>query len=468
MVNDKLVYPYIPNSVPKIKEQMKANIGIKDDMELYRDIPETLRYGERLNIPEAIRDEFSIRQHTMDILKKNITAEDYDCFLGASCARHYTPAVCDEIVGRGEFLTAYIGCGSGDLGKWQAIFEYQSQMAELLDVDFVGFPEYDGGLALSHAVRMSTRLTGRKKILLPASMSKENLAIMKNYVDGVHAPAAELVMVAYDRKSGHLNLSDLKDKLDATVAAVVIENPSFLGTLEPQAKAIGQLAKAAGAEFIVYTDPIALGVMEAPKNYGATITVGDIHSLGLHLGAGGCQGGFIGLPEDDRYLSNFKDLAVAICPTVAPEEYSFGMWNLEESSYGRRDEANEFTGTATNLWGIQAGVYLSLMGPQGMTEVGETIMKRSQYAAAALAKLPGLRLQFTSPFFKEFVINFDGTGKTVGQINKELLGKKIIGGLDLSANYPELGQSSLYCVTETNTKAAIGRLISALEDILRY
>ena len=463
-MSKEVVYPYIPNTAPANKEALKEFVGIKDDMELYRDMPEKLRYKERLHVPEALGDEISIRRHTMEVLAKNCNAEEYTCYLGAGCARHYTPAVCDEMTGRGEFLTAYFGAPTCDHGKWQAIWEYQAQMAELLDVDFIGFPQYDGAMALSHSIMMCTRMTGRKNILIPSSMSPQNFLVAKNYTDGVTERKAEFTKVAMTA-DGLMDLNDLKAKLNDSVAAVIVENPTFLGVIETQAEEIGKLAKAAGAEFVVYCDPITLGVMEAPVNYGATITVGDIHSLGGHLAAGGHHGGFVGLPCDRRYFDQYKDLAMSVVPTVAGDESAFVMFNFEPGSYGQREKAHEFTGTASNLWAIHTAVYLSLMGPQGMKEVGELCMKRAQYGAKKLAELPGVSLKFKN-FFEEVVVDFSGTGKTVKEINKKLRDYKILGGYDLSREFPELGQCAMYCFTELTNQGDIDALAAALKAIL--
>lgn len=466
MAERNCVYPYIPNSAPHNREALKKELGIVDEMELYSEIPEDLQYRKRLRIPEALGDEYSIRKHVSDLLRKNYNTEEYTCYLGAGCAKHYTPAVCDEIIGRGEFLTAYFGNTTDDRGKWQAIWEYQAQMSELLDVEYVGFPEYDGPWALSHAMLMCTRMTERQKILVPASISPMNLAIAQNYADGVGSRQADIEKVAYDATTGLLDLDDLKRKLDDTVAAVVIENPTFLGILETQAEEIGKMARAVGAEFVVYADPISLGVVEAPANYGATISCGDIHSLGCHVAAGGQQGGYLGIPAEPRYMSQCKDLAVSVAPTIEDGEYAFVFHNFLEGSYVTRDKANEFTGTASNLWAIHAAVYMASMGPQGMQEVGRTIMKRAQYGAKALSGIPGAKLAFSGPYFKEVVVNFDGAGKKIADINKKLLDHKILGGYDLSTDFPELGQSAMYCFTELTTQAEIDALAAALREIV--
>jgi len=460
---DNIVYPYIPNSVPEVKKEMMKEIGISDIMELYeREIPEELRFKGKMDLPEPIYDEYSIKRHTDEMLGKNKNASEYDCFLGAGCARHFVPAVCDEISGRGEFLTAYVGESIADHGKWQTFFEYCSMMAELCDMDVLSIPMYDGAQAAASAIRMANRINSRSKVLLPEKMNTEVLAVIKNYLNSMPEADIKINLVKCD-STGCIDINDLKSKLSKDVCAVFIENPAYLGSIETKAPEIGQMAREAGAEYIVYVDPISLGVMEAPANYGATITCGDFHNLGLHLGAGGCQGGYIATFDDMQYISEFKDLMFGIAETAAAGEYGFGEVLFDRTSYGSRDKANEFTGTSTGLWAITAGVYLALMGPKGMEEVGKTIMQRAQYAASKIAEIPGIQVKNVGPFFKEFVVNFDMTGKTVAEINKVLLGYKIFGGKDLSIDNPDLGQSALYCVTEVNTKCDIDKLCYALQ-----
>lgn len=461
-----VVYPYIPNSVPEIKAQMMNEVGVTEPMQLYEEIPEHLKYNKELQLPEPILDEYSIRRHTDEILSKNKTCDEYLSFLGAGCAQHFVPAVCDEINGRGEFLTAYVGESMGDHGKWQALFEYCSLMGELMDMDVLSIPMYDGGQAASSSLRMANRINGRKKVLLPSTMNPEIAMIVQNYLNSVPQPEIQIVKIGFDANTGLMDLNDLKKNMSNDVAAVFIENPSYLGFIETQAEEIGKIASQAGAEFIVYTDPISLGVMEAPANYGATITCGDYHPLGLHLGAGGCQGGFIATHDDMKYISEFKDLMFGLTDTLEEGEWGFGEVLFDRTSYGSRDKGKEFTGTSTGLWAITAGVYLSLMGPKGMQEVGTTIMQNAQYAAKKIGQLPGVKIQMSAPFFKEFVVNFDMTGKSVAQINKQLMEFKIFGGKDLSRDFPQLGQSALYCVTEVHQHKDLDKLVYALQGVI--
>ena len=461
------VYPYIPNSVPDIKAEMLKEVGAETEMDLYEEIPEHLKFKGEMNLPEGMMDEFSIKQHTDKILAKNKNCANYTNFLGAGCARHFVPAVCDEITGRGELLTCYGAESWGDHGKHQIFFEYQSMLVDLLDMDFTTPPQYDGGQSVATSFCMANRITGRKKILVPKSMAPQHLMVAKNYCHGVNdSRKLDFVSVDYNMKTGLLNLDDLKNKISSDVAAVFIENPTFLGVVEVQAEEIGKIAKKAGAEFIVYTDPISLGVMEAPANYGATLAVGDIHTLGLHLAGGGMQAGFIACHDDMKYMNEFKELVTGLTETVVEGEYGFGQILIERTHYAMREKGKEFTGTGTNLWMVPAAVYLALMGPQGMKEVGTTIMQNAQYTARQLAEIPGVQLQFSSPFFKEFVINYNRTGKSVSEINKNLLKSKIFGGLDLSQDFPEFGESALFCVTETNTLEDIDKLVYTIKETI--
>ncbi len=467
-MNEKdVVNPYAPNAAAGVKEQMMKEIGIDDIMELYGEIPDRLRFKGRMDLPEPIRDEYSIRRHVERLLDRNANCSDHRSFLGAGCAQHFVPAVCDEINGRGEFLTAYSGFFWADHGKWQAWFEYSSMMGELLDMDFMGLPQYDGSQAAATSLRMASALTDRKQVLLPQSMNPEVLTVSRNYSSAVSEPLLDLELVAFDPKTGLLDLPDLKSKISSETAAVYIENPTYLGVIESQAEEIGRIARENGAEFIVYADPISLGVLAPPARYGATIACGDFHPLGLHMQCGGGQAGFIATHGSMEYASRFKDIIPTVVPTVKEGEYGFGVVLPTQISYFAREQANEFTGTGAGLWAITAAVYLALMGPKGMQEVGQTILQKAQYAAKRISELEGVEIGLSAPFFKEFVVSFDGTGKSVREINKALLDHKIFGGVDLSTDFGELGQSALYCVTEIMTQDDIDSLARALREVTR-
>ena len=261
------------------------------------------------------------------------------------------------------------------------------------------------------------------------------------------------------------DLNDLRAKLSADTAAVYFENPGYLGQFEPRAE-ICAAARDAGAVSVAGVDPISLGIVAPPGSYGADIAVGDLQPLGIHMGGGTGLSGFMAFRDEEVFVRECPFAIYTILETSVPGEHTFGELLSGRTSYGVRDKAPDFVGTQTGLWAICAAVYLATMGPQGMREVGETIIRRSHYAAGRLAALPGVSLPLSQAFFKEFVVCFDGAGKTVAQINASLLERGIFGGRDLSADYPGLGQSALFCVTETHTRTDIDRLAAALAEVI--
>jgi glycine dehydrogenase subunit 1 len=456
------VHPYIPNMVPEVQAEMLKVIGAESIMELYSGIPEELQLKEDLKLPPALT-EYELRRHIEGILNKNTSTKEYLNFLGAGCWQHFIPAVCDEINQRSEFLTAYAGEPYEDHGRFQALYEYQSLLAELVDMDVVNVPTFDWGQAAATSIRMAARITGRKKVLLARTVASERIKIIINY----GSPELEFVFVQFDTKSGAMDLGDLKEKLTEEVAALYFENPSYLGFIEAQGTEISNLLKETKTLMVVGVDPISLGVLAPPSHYGADIVCGDLQPLGMHMNYSGGQAGFIASHNDVKVVSEYPSRLFGIVPTVKEGEYGFGDVAYERTSFAQRENGKESVGTQTALWGITAGVYLALLGPNGMQEVGQTIMQNSQYAAQELNKIAavtGSRLH--SSFFKEFIVDFNQTGYSVEQINQRLLEKKIFGGKDLSLEFPEFGQSALFCVTEVHTKEDIDHLVQAVKDIL--
>jgi glycine dehydrogenase subunit 1 len=217
----------------------------------------------------------------------------------------------------------------------------------------------------------------------------------------------------------------------------------------------------------VAVEPSSLGVIKPPADYGADIVCGDIQSLGMHMNYGGGQAGFIATRDDVRYVMEFPSRLFGIAPTRVPGEYGFGDVAYERTSFALREEGKEWIGTAAALWGITAGVYLALMGPSGMVELGQGIMARTQYAKLRMATLPGVVIPFNEAIhYQEFIVNFDRSGKSVAEINQSLLEHNIYGGVDLSDTFSEFGQSALYAFSEVHTQADIDALVAALEEVL--
>ncbi len=457
------IHPYIPNSVPEIQAEMLADIGVEDIEDLYADIPGELRFHGKMNLPEPLVSEYDLKRHVEGILARNRTCKENLSFLGGGCWQHYVPAVCDEINRRSEFLTAYAGEPYEDHGRFQALFEYESLMGELLDMDVVNVPTYDWAQAASTAARMAGRITGRRRLLISGHVSPDRLAVIRNYCD----PVMILQTVGHDPDTGLLDLEDLKARLTPETAGLYLENPSYLGVIQTRGREAAELLHARNALLIVGVDPSVLGILVPPSRYGADIVCGDIQPLGMHLNYGGGLAGFIATHDDPRFVREYPSRLFGITRTSMKGEYGFGDVAYERTSFDGREKGKEFVGTHAALWGITAAVYLSLMGPRGMQELGRAILQRAQYLMQRLNDLPGVRApRFRSPHFKEFVVDFNGTSKTVSQINAFLRERNIFGGKDLAAEFPDEGECALYCVTEIHSLRDLDRLVETLKNYL--
>lgn len=462
MEQKKFTHPYIPNSAASIQTEMLKEIGANSIEDFYAIIPEKLRYGKKLNIPEAILSEAELDRHLREILNKNISTQDYLSFLGAGCSPHHVPAICDEINSRSEFLTAYAGEPYEDYGRFFSLFEYQSLMAELLDIEVVNVPNYDGSQATSTSIRMAQRITKRDGVLISKNISPFKLEIIRNYCRGT----MNITLVDVD-EAGRVDLDDLKSKLDSGIAGFFYENPGFTGVIEHRGQEISNLVHGIGGLSLVGCDPISLGVLESPANYGADLITGDIESLGIHQNYGGGLAGFIGARDEKRIVSEYPSRLFGITNTCVEGEYGFGDVFYDRTSFAEREHGKEFVGTHSALWGITAAVYLSAMGPEGMKDIGSAILQKSKYARNRLDSIPGLKVRGSdAPHFKEFVVDFGKTGKTVAQVNQELLDRKVFGGLDLTGKLAGYDQCALFCITEIHTQNDIDRLVDMVQQIV--
>jgi len=458
------VHRFIPNSAPGVREEMLKVTGYNTVDEIYEEIPEALRFKGELKLPKEPVSEMEVDRRIKHTLSKNRTTQELLSFLGAGCWLHYVPALCIEITSRSEFLTAYAGGDMADHGRYQAMFEYQSMMGDLLAMDVVSAPVYDGTTAVGDAVHIASRATGGREILIPGTISPNTLATIKNYSD----PWLELRKVDYDPKTGLMDLEDLKRKLSSKVASVIIENPGYLGFIEEQCEEIAHLAHEVGALLIASVNPVSLGLLAAPGEYGADIACGEGQPLGMTQSCGGATMGILAVNDSDRFLELMPSFMVGISNTSVPGELAFSWHTLwERMLYSTRDHARSFTGTSSWLWGISAAVYMALLGFEGIKQLGKTNMQKTHYAIDILSRIPGLKTPlFSSTHFNEFVINFDGTDKNVAAINKALFEEGILGGKDLTLDFPNLGQSALYCVTEVHQKEDIDRLADVLRKII--
>lgn len=459
-----IVYPYIPNSVPEVRQEMLDFLGFESEEDIYKEIPERLRFKGKMNLPEPILSEARLEKHIRQIMSKNENCLDNINFLGGGCWFHYVPAVCTTIAGRDEILTSYVGEAFTDHGKFQILFESESMIGDLTGFEAATTPTYDWGMAIGIALRMAARVNGRRKVLAAEAVGPERKLVYENYCYALDENNIDIEYVKFDYDNMCLDLDDLRSKISEEVSCVYFENPNYMGFIEAQAPEIVKIAHEKGALVCVGTDPTCLGVLEAPGAYGADFAVGDLQPLGVPMQAGGGLGGFICTRDEEEFVGEYPTLLFGVLPAVKEGAYGFGQVAFERTSYASREKGKDFIGTCAALHGMIAAVYMALMGPQGFKELGETMMQRVAYAKKELAKIPGIKIP-EGHTFKEFTINFDGTGKTVAEINKALLGKKIFGGIDISKTFPKAGQSAVYCITEMLDKNDIDALVAALKEI---
>jgi glycine dehydrogenase subunit 1 len=455
------IHPYLPNSVPEIKEKMMEEMGISSIVDLYSDIPDELVFKGRLSIPGPMA-EAEVKEHVSGLLEENTTLR---CppFLGGGVWPHLVPTVVDEVIHRAEFLTSYTPYQPEiSQGILQSIFEYQSLVCELVGMDVTNSSLYDWSTALGEAALMSSRINRRTKVLVPDLISPLRLSVLKTYTE----PAGiKIEKVDHDQVTGLMDLEDLKEKVNGDTSAVYIENPSYLGFVEEEAEAIGEIAHEKDALFVVGVDPMSLGILKAPGDYDADIVCGEGQPLGNHMNYGGPLLGIFACKHDNRYLRQMPGRIIGIAETLKDQRRAFVMTLQTREQHIRREKATSNICSNEALCAVAAGVYLSLLGPKGMKELGETILSRARYAQRKIGELPGVKAPiFSSYHFKEFTVNFQE--RTLNEINRELHANRIQAGIPLTQYFPEFGETSLFCVTEVHSKKNIDTLVSVIKEAL--
>jgi glycine dehydrogenase subunit 1 len=370
----------------------------------------------------------------------------------------------DEIVCRSEFLTSYTPYQPEiSQGMLQALFEYQSMIAELMGMEFANSSLYDWATALGEAARMASRVTGRDEFLVPHYVQPDRIQTLKTFCEPARI---RLVEVEQDRRTGAIVDGDLQQKTGSKTAGVYLENPSYLGFFEAGAKRIGEIAHQKGALFIIGADPTSLGLFASPGELGADVAIGEGQPLGNHMNYGGPLLGLFAC-SGERLLRQMPGRLIGQTTTKDGSAKAFTMVLQTREQHIRREKATSNICTNEALCALAAATYLSLMGPRGLERLGNAILANSTYAMEQLKELDDLKVPlFEAQHFKEFVVGFDNRGIATSLVNAKLLQRGIQGGICLHDQFPELGQSALYCATECHTHEDIDRLVAAIREIL--
>ncbi len=429
---------------------MLAAIGVSSVEELFEVVPEDVRFP-RVELPPPLSEAELLRE-LRRLSGKNANAQTHSVFLGAGAYNHFVPSAVDSLLRRAEFYTAYTPYQPEiSQGTLQAVFEYQTLICALTGMDVANASHYDGATAMAEAAVMALNSTRNKRsILVAPTVHPQYREVLRTYLQGLG------VTITGDEQRD-ASVADVAARIDDSTAALIVQTPDFLGQLH-DLKPLADKIHATGGLLIAVVDPIALGLFQTPGSAGADIVVAEGQSLGIPLSYGGPYLGIFACKE--QYVRRMPGrLAGATTDLDGQVGYVLTLQTREQ--HIRREKATSNICTNQGLMMLAATIYLSLLGKNGLRQVAELCYHRAHYAAGAIAKLPGYEVITPAPFFKEFAVR---TPRPVAEINRALASRGIIGGYDLSRDYPHLGDAMLIAVTEMNSKADIDALVTALDN----
>ena len=434
---------------------MLETIGIEHFGQLFTAIPSEIR-NPPIELPPAL-SELEAQNWFRELAQKNWHTKTHLSFLGAGAYEHFIPSIVRHMIGRGEFYTSYTPYqAEASQGTLQALFEYQSLICELTGMDVSNGSHYDGSTALAESVLMTLHETKRTKVLIARSLHPDYRRVAKTYLKGTQFEMEEIPFGA----RFELNLDGLKKRLTQDVAAVVLSNPNFFGLVE-DLKEIERLVHQNGSLFVLVGHPLSFGFYKTPKEWGADIACGEGQPLGIPLGFGGPWLGYLATTRalvrriPGRLVGLTKDTSGkrAFCLTLQAREQHI-----------RRERASSNICTNQALCAIAACVYLASLGKVGLRRIAELNLENAYYLRAAMASFKQVEVLTQGSIFNEFAVHFQ---KPIEKVNKTLLERGIIGGLNLEEYYPELKNQMLLCATETKSKDDLDRLIQAFKEIVR-
>lgn len=446
-------HPWLPNL--KYIDEMLEKIGIKSIEELFKDVPNEIRLKNNYNIIyKKSLSEYEILLKIKDLENKNLKLK-YPPFLGGGACPHLVPYVVKFIISRSEFYTSYTPYQPEiSQGLLQALFEYQSLVAELFDMDVVNASHYDWGSALAEAVLMAHRINGRKYLAVAENINPLHKEVLKTWIYGKNLRILEL---PYDRKNGKIDIAksiELMDKFE--ISAIYFQQPNYFGVIETELESLIDYAKKRKIITIIGVKPLSLGLLKPPGEYDVDIAVADGQELGLSLNFGGPYLGIIAVRWDSNLIKQMPGRIVGITKDVEGK-LGFTLILQNREQFIRREKATSNITTNESLMAIAAAVFISLLGKDGLKRISEEIYYRSHYAASKMERY-GVKRKYDAEFFEEFVLEFP---VEYAKIHKYLLSKLIHGGYQIGE------REALFSVTEVHTKEMIDELVESIKEVIK-
>ncbi|MFX0114972.1 MAG: aminomethyl-transferring glycine dehydrogenase subunit GcvPA [Candidatus Hodarchaeota archaeon] len=445
MQEKHLANPFLPHTAADIQE-MLSFLGLNEIDQLFADIPEKVRFNKKLDLPES-HSEAETERHILELLQFNLTADDGPFFLGGSIYPDHIPAVVQYLIQRGEFLTSYTPYAPEiSQGMLQALFEYQSLICELTGMDAANSSMYDWGTALGEAARMCARITKKGTFLVPKAIHPDRMATLIAFAKGA---SIKIEAIPYSLKSGQLEIEKLENSIDRDCCGIYIENPNLFGVIETEAPMVGQLAQKLEIPLVVGADPISLGILTPPGDYGASIVVGEGQSLGLPMSFGGPSFGIFACKYDRKMIRNMPGRLIGMTKTEKSNRRSFCMTLQTREQHIRREKATSNICTNNALCAVASAIYLSLLGPKGIQEHAKLLIGRNRLLAERTNAIDGFKAPVFGanvPHFRDHVIQLEKPGKTAADLNRSLLKAGIIGGKILTHDFQDLGEALLFSV----------------------
>src|SRR5579883_2078671 len=445
---------YIPNTAEE-QQAMLARLGLSSLEDLLAPVPENVRLRRPLDLPPAL-PEPDLKRLMMNMAAKNSNLDTTISFLGAGTYDHAIPSVVPHLQRRSEFVTSYTPYQPEvSQGMLQAIYEFQTMVCQITGLDIANASLYDGSTAVVEAVLLALGPGGRGEVVISEGVDPQYRRVLRTYA---HARGFNVKEV--QTRNGVTTPEDLDAAVSPTTAAVVLQQPNFFGCIEDM-RALEPIAHKGKAVFITnITEPASLGILAAPADYNADIAVGELMSFGNPMSYGGPALGF--MAAKNKYMRLLPGRLVGQTVEEGGEKRTGYVLTLQtREQHIRRERATSNICTNQSLLAVGATIYLAALGKQGFRELGELCLQKAHYAFRQITSVPGFSATFSSPFYDEFVVTIPGS---IQQLQRSLLRQGIIGGYDLSRDYPNMKNAMMFCVTETRTKEDIDLLVTALNE----